>query len=92
MDTAFPANFLSARLRLEASDFRHKQLDKNWNSSWSVALTSFAKSGLTDSGKAIMLTVPIQRMPMMMFSALLEIMSNAKTGVSAAGIPTMAVV
>jgi hypothetical protein len=31
-------------------------------------------------------------MPMVMFSALLEIMSNAKTGVNAAGIPTMAVV
>jgi hypothetical protein len=39
-----------------------------------------------------MLTVPIQSTPMMMFSARLEIMSKAKTGVNAAGIPTMAVV
>jgi hypothetical protein len=82
----------SARFNLAGSHSRHKQLDSNWNSSWSVASTSFTKRGRTDSGKAIMLTVPIHRTPMMMFSARLEIMSKAKTGVNAAGIPTMAVV
>jgi hypothetical protein len=34
----------------------------------------------------------MQKMPIRMFSALLEMMSNADTGANAAGMPTIAVV
>lgn len=55
-------------------------------------VTNFVTRLLTDSVDAIMLTLAMHRMPMRMFSALLDMMSNADTGANAAGMPTIAVV
>src|SRR5260221_5012280 len=92
MDSAFAVRYLTARFRPESSDFKDKQAVNSRDNSASVTCASFTKDRLTVSGKAIILAAPMQRMPMMTFSALLIITLNAWFGTNAAGTPTMAVV
>src|SRR6266403_5896202 len=92
IDAALEASFFTALVNSWGAAVRHKQLDSKSDKSFSIDLTNLVTRSPTNSRDAIIPTPAMQRMPMRMFSPLLEMMSNADTGANAAGTPTIAVV
>src|SRR5215469_6871018 len=92
IDAALDASFFIALVNSLGAAVRRRQLDSKSDRSLSIDLTNLVTRSPTNSRDAIMPTPVMQRMPMRMFSPLLEMMSNADTGANAAGTPTIAVV